>query len=145
MAESAPGLVRGYDVAMTWLVPVSYKGGPHLPRKMAISGHSHPFHLCQTLTPLILLHAPRGIASQVTGLQTSRQGNGPGGLRLLSILRQARSTGEGGRYSVGFVPLRRRVKNSCNSYDRASIPTLGGTLGTSPSSPAWRGHGLPAG
>ena len=36
-AKSGPRLVHGYYVAMTWLVPVSYEGGPHLPPIMAIS------------------------------------------------------------------------------------------------------------
>jgi len=36
IAESCPRLVRGYYVAIAWLVPVSYKGGPRLPPNMAV-------------------------------------------------------------------------------------------------------------
>ena len=49
-AKSGPRLVHGWYVAMTWLVPLSYKGGPHLPPIMAISEQFAPIQSRAAIT-----------------------------------------------------------------------------------------------
>ena len=49
-AESCPRLVRGYYVAIAWLVPVWYEGGPRLPRQMAIFARFQAAHTPETIS-----------------------------------------------------------------------------------------------